>query len=861
MASSGTARMISSTSSRRACGLGERARAGDERPEPLAAAGVAAGDGVDRPAGPAQGDAERRPDGARADDPDDGGSPGSACWCGWAWSSGWTSSPWRWWPGGDRIEVDARPASMVGLGLARRSRSGSSPGSVAPGLHRLGRAAAVGRRGTLARIECSEPAEMDALSRIDPFGARAPARPGPPGLLPARRAGRPDRRGTRCPVTVKILLENVLRHAGGGDRRAGRRRDARRLATRASPPRPRSRSCRRGSSSRTSPGVPAIVDLAVMRDAMADLGGDPARVNPLVPADLVIDHSRPGRPVRDAGARSPSTSSASTSATASATSSCAGPRPRSATCASSRPGPASSTRSTSSSWRTVVDDRATGVAFPDTLVGTDSHTTMINGLGVLGYGVGGIEAEAVLLGQPLYQPMPHVVGVRLDGELPQGSTATDLVLVVTEMLRAPRRRRRVRRVRRRRPGRPVARRPGDDQQHEPRVRGDGDALPDRRRDARLPAPDRPVAGAGRRSSSATPRSRACGASPATARLRRAPDARPGDGRAVASPGRGGPRTASRSTALRENFRSNFPDGLEAPVAGESRSTATSSTEASAESFPASDARRSRPPIGRRSTPGRAGRRRCRAGRPTGVPAGRRSRSAARRSTIRTGSVAIAAITSCTNTSNPTVMVGAGLLARNAVARGLRVGPTVKTSLAPGSKAVTGYLEAAGLMAPLETLGFALAGYGCTTCIGNSGPLDAPVAEAIEAERPRRRGRPVGQPQLRGPDPSARARELPRLAAARRRVRPGRPGRHRPHDRAARHRRRRRAGLPRRHLAVARRDPLGHRRRRSTRSCSGGPTPSSSRATSAGGRCRSRRRSLRLGSAPRRTSPSRRSSTA
>ena len=157
------------------------------------------------------------------------------------------------------------------------------------------------------------------------------------------------------------------------------------------------------------------------------------------------------------------------------------------------------------------------------------------------------------------------------------------------------------------------------------------------------------------------------------------------------------------------------------------------------------------------------------------------------------------------------MVGAGLLARNAVARGLRVEPTVKTSLAPGSRAVTGYLEAAGLMAPLEALGFALAGYGCTTCIGNSGPLDEAVAAAVEENDLVVAAVLSGQPQLRGPDPSAGAGELPRLAAPRRRVRAGRPGRHRPHDRAARDGRRRAAGLPRRHLARAGRDPLGHRR--------------------------------------------------
>ena len=155
--------------------------------------------------------------------------------------------------------------------------------------------------------------------------------------------------------------------------------------------------------------------------------------------------------------------------------------------------------------------------------------------------------------------------------------------------------------------------------------------------------------------------------------------------------------------------------------------------------------------------------------------------------VHTGSVAIAAITSCTNTSNPTVMVGAGLLARNAIARGLRVAPTVKTSLAPGSRAVTGYLEAAGLMAPLAELGFALAGYGCTTCIGNSGPLDAAGGRGDRAQRPGRRGRAVGQPQLRGPHPPARAGELPRLAAAGRGLRARRARRHRPDDRAARRR--------------------------------------------------------------------------
>ena len=297
-------------------------------------------------------------------------------------------------------------------------------------------------------------------------------------------------------------------------------------------------------------GVPAIVDLAVMRDAMADLGGDPARVNPLVPADLVIDHSvqvdRFGTPAAFAfnvereyernGERYQLLRWAQTAFR---------------DLRVVPPGTGIVHQVNLEFLATVVDRRAGRrrggrIAFPDTLVGTDSHTTMINGLGVLGYGVGGIEAEAVLLGQPLYQPMPRIVGVRLHGELPRGSTATDLVLVVTEMLRALRRRRRVRRVRRRRAGRPRARRPGDDQQHEPRVRGDGDALPDRRRDARLPPPDRPRRRSGSRSSSATRKEQGLWREPG-----RGPDfdddcssstSRPSSRRSRA---RGGRRTASR----------------------------------------------------------------------------------------------------------------------------------------------------------------------------------------------------------------------------------------------------------------------------------------------------------------------------
>jgi aconitate hydratase len=543
----------------------------------------------------------------------------------------------------------------------------------------------------------------------------------------------------RCPVTLKILLENVLRHAGGG---IVTEDDVAALsAWRAGQP---------GEAEipfmparvilQDFTGVPAVVDLSVMRDAMADLGGDPARVNPLVPADLVIDHSvqvdmygtpaaflfNVGREYERNGERYQLLRWAQTAFR---------------DLRVVPPGTGIVHQVNLEYLATVVAQRD-GVAFPDTLVGTDSHTTMINGLGVLGYGVGGIEAEAVLLGQPLYQPMPRIVGVRLSGELPQGSTATDLVLVVTEMLR--------------RYGVVGA-----------FVEFAGDGL------AGLALADRATIANMSPEFGATATLFPIDDETLTyLRLTGRPDdlvnlveryakaqglwREPGPGPefddrleldlSTVEPSVAGPRRPQDRVLLKDlrgNFRSTFPDGLQLPVAELAAREPTAQEgrveEASAESFPASD-----PPS--HSSAG------VHAEAPPAGPAERAATEAAaaeeiedRRAyrpvtialedgeaTIRTGSVAIAAITSCTNTSNPTVMIGAGLLARNAVARGLRVSPTVKTSLAPGSKAVTGYLDAAGLMAPLDTLGFALAGYGCTTCIGNSGPLDEPIAKAIEA---------------------------------------------------------------------------------------------------------------------------------
>jgi aconitate hydratase len=479
----------------------------------------------------------------------------------------------------------------------------------------------------------------------------------------------------RAPMTLKILLENALRHAGGG---IVREEDVATLAA-----------WRPGSAVEAEvpfmpsrvvlqdfTGVPAVVDLAAMRDAMASLGGDPARVNPLVPADLVIDHSvqidawggqgafafNVEREYERNGERYQLLRWAQTAFR---------------DLRVVPPGTGIIHQVNLEYLATVVADRADEggrVAFPDTLVGTDSHTTMINGLGVLGYGVGGIEAEAVLLGQPLYQQLPRIVGVRLSGELPPATTATDLVLVITEMLR------KFGVV-----GTFVE------------FTGDGLAglaLADRATIANMS----PEFGA---TSTLFPIDaetlaylRLTGRQPARVDLVeryakaqglwREPGALPAFDALLdldlgtVEPSMAGPRRPQDRVALSkvgDNFRAAYPDTV-----GVERKTI--------------EARGASTEIGH-------------------------------------GSVTIAAITSCTNTSNPMVMVGAGLVARNAVAKGLTVNPAVKTSLAPGSRAVTGYLERAGLMEPLADLGFALAGYGCTTCIGNSGPLDEPVAKAIE----------------------------------------------------------------------------------------------------------------------------------
>ncbi len=512
----------------------------------------------------------------------------------------------------------------------------------------------------------------------DPFGARSSLGPGLSDYYRLSALG--DRIDlSRTPVTLKILLENALRHAGGGVVESS---DVEQLA-----------SWRPGAGGEAEipfmparvvlqdfTGVPAIVDLAAMRDAMANLGGDPARVNPLVPADLVIDHS-----VQVDAFGTPSAFGVNVAREYERN----GERYQLLRWAQTAfrdlrvvpPGTGIIHQVNLEFLATVVTERADEagmVAFPDTLVGTDSHTTMINALGVLGYGVGGIEAEAVLLGQPLYQPMPRIVGVRLTGELPRGSTATDLVLVVTEMLRSF---------------------------------GVVGAFVE-------------FAGDGLASLSLADRATIANMSPefgATATLF------PIDDETLAYlrlTGRSAERVAlvERYARLQGLWRDPGPGpDFDAAL------TLDLSTVAPSVAGP----RRPQDRVELPDLPANFLAAFPQTGGPDRTSEAVTVRVGDGTAAVGHGSVIIAAITSCTNTSNPTVMVGAGLLARNAVARGLTVSPTVKTSLAPGSRAVTGYLDAAGLTTPLEKLGFALAGYGCTTCIGNSGPLDAPIAEAIE----------------------------------------------------------------------------------------------------------------------------------
>ena len=497
------------------------------------------------------------------------------------------------------------------------------------------------------------------------------------------------------PHTIKIVLENLLRRAGSRDVSDD---DVRALAAWPGPARDVAFMPSRVLMQDFT-GVPAVVDLAAMRSAVARAGGDPSRVNPLVPVDLVIDHS-----VQVDLFRTPEAYEANIEWEYRRN----GERYQLLRWAQQAfdglrvvpPGAGICHQVNLEHLGRVVVVRD-GVASPDTVVGTDSHTTMINGLGVLGWGVGGIEAEAAMLGQPVNLPQPVVLGVRVLGALPAGTTATDLVLTLTQMLR------------------------------ERGVVGTfieffGDGL------STLSVADRatlsnmcpeygataayfPIDQQTLRYLSFTGRGDVVGLVERYARVQglfredgdpepRFSDVLDLDLTAV-EPSLAGPKRPQDRVPLGSVWRSfveAFHDGLEPDPSAEEvgRLIDEGPHPEGAPTEPAPD------PTA-----------------PVSVPL-----NDAR---LGHGSVVIAAITSCTNTSNPSVMMAAGLLAKNAVEAGLATEPSVKTSLAPGSRVVTGYLDRAGLTPYLEELGFALVGFGCTTCIGNSGPLPDHVAAAVE----------------------------------------------------------------------------------------------------------------------------------
>ena len=486
---------------------------------------------------------------------------------------------------------------------------------------------------------------------------------------------------SRLPFSLKVLLENLLRHEDG---RTVTKDDIIAVAAWLED---------KGSAGREIAyrparvlmqdftGVPAVVDLAAMRDGITQLGGDPARINPLVPVDLVIDHSvivdefgtprafahnveleyqRNGERYRFLKWGKSAFDNFSVVP------------PGTGICHQ-----VNLEYISQAVWTRKDEKTGETFAYPDTLVGTDSHTTMVNGLAVLGWGVGGIEAEAAMLGQPVSMLIPEVIGFKLTGKLKEGVTATDLVLTVTQMLRAK------------------------------GVVGKfvefyGPGLDD------MPVADRATIGNMAPEYGAT-----CGLFPIDQRTldylnvsgreesrlalveeyakaqgmwrdAKTPDPVVTDALALdlgdVVPSLAGPKRP-QDRVLLTDAKPSFEDAMEKEFK-------------------------------------------------KAVDLSKRYKVEGANYDLGDGDVVIAAITSCTNTSNPSVMIGAGLLARNAVRKGLKTKPWVKTSLAPGSQVVAEYLEKAGLQGDLDALGFNLVGFGCTTCIGNSGPLDPPISKAI-----------------------------------------------------------------------------------------------------------------------------------
>ncbi len=483
------------------------------------------------------------------------------------------------------------------------------------------------------------------------------------------------------PFSLKILLENLLRHEDGRTVTPQQLRAVVDwLRERRSTAEIAYRPARVLMQDFT--GVPAVVDLAAMRDAMVALGGDAGRINPLSPVDLVIDHSVQvdvfGR--ADAYRRNVEIEYRRNRERyaflrwgAEAFANFRVVPPGTGICHQVNLEYLAQTV-----WTARDGDRE--IAFPDTLVGTDSHTTMVNGLAVLGWGVGGIEAEAAMLGQPISMVIPEVVGFRLVGRLPEGATATDLVLTVTQMLRA----------------KGVVGKfveffgPGLEQL----------PLADRATIANMAPEYGATCGFFPIDAVTLDYLRLTGRDPERVALVEAYAKAQGLWRDAGTPD-------PVFTEVLELDLSTVEPSLAGPKRPQDRVPLRSVKPAFAEVLPTL-----------------AGE----------VPVDARRPVAGTDYALRHGDVVIAAITSCTNTSNPGVMIAAGLLAKKAVERGLRTKPWVKTSLAPGSRVVSDYLERAGLRSALDTLGFELVGYGCTTYIGNSGPLPEPVAEAITEGR-------------------------------------------------------------------------------------------------------------------------------
>jgi aconitate hydratase len=491
---------------------------------------------------------------------------------------------------------------------------------------------------------------------------------------------------SRLPFSMKVLLENLLRNEDG---RSVSKEDLQAftqwLKTKTSEREIAFRPARVLMQDFT--GVPAVVDLAAMRDAMKHLGGDPKRINPLVPVDLVIDHSVAitffgdkaafGKNVAEEYKQNAERYRFLKWAQGSFDAFRVVP-PGTGICHQVNLEYLSQTVFTNKGTVQVEGKPVTGeIAYPDTVVGTDSHTTMVNGLAVLGWGVGGIEAEAAMLGQPYSMVLPEVIGVKLSGKLKEGVTATDLVLTVTQILRK----------------RGVVGK---------FVEFFGPGL------AGLTIADRATLGNMSPEYGAT-----CGFFPVdddtidylrnTAR----PEARVALVAAYAK-AQGMYRTKNTPDPVFTDVIKLELSSVEPSLAGPKRPQDRVALKDVKAGFA----------IAMDKEFGKA------------ASAEKRVPVEGRKHDLGHGDVVIAAITSCTNTSNPTVMVGAGLLARNAVAKGLTVKPWVKTSLAPGSQVVGEYLAKSGLQKDLDKLGFNLVGYGCTTCIGNSGPLPPEISKTI-----------------------------------------------------------------------------------------------------------------------------------